>query len=774
MDAIRTTRGIRRFVLHGLIFVVLSTLCFADSGSSRSSHRWVSDVEELLHPSKGEANTYEEKGVTLSEQFIYVYDVPTEFNVDLMDLEPAWWSSQYEGELQIYQMIKEKGIGRTNDPEKAALFYVPFFFTRYLHVIFKQFISYDDNREWNNIDRGFNETSVAFAKVLKKIRSKYPYFNRNGGKDHFSVLTHDHGRCSALTFMDPNLYGEMFFLTLNGDKMVRSTHGITTRGMQVLTYDWRIKSVCNVPDIPCYMSDRDIVVPPGPIHLAEEKSSPWEHDRNVTALFRFSAIMDHFVLIPFWHHHVRTELYKIWANKSVDGFDFGVKTEAESEGDWERSKFCVCPPGHSQWTSRFPKAILAGCIPITFYREHDNPWQDDIDYELFSINIDVDAMDTLKDRIEEVLNNPGRLRVMQQELVRVQDLFLWGHGHGIWSFSLRMLRRRAKIILKKQLRVEEIFKLGSAKPDRRRLIERSERQEDENIFDQNQKFIYYSGEGEDNVHYDKKVASLLCMLKEANYFNRTLVMDADWGFGRKGNEQDVRLYLDMEQINRRQKTVSKSKFLKQWKFWGKKNAGSNIDVEYLNLKFSENPNYKDSGATILQRGLVFGNGDTSCENYFGETKMNFYLPWSLPFSPLLMKIANEIAEKMRWDFDSIQINQRSHVFLPLRKMIGSSQHRNAQLERLSFSVKQKISPNRTLYVAKNKRENISLRDFQKRVNGKNLRDFNYLWRRGSEWWKSAKSISGGERDPVFDSEMEKMVDSIVWTRGSTKLKHELV
>ena len=33
-----------------------------------------------------------------------------------------------------------------------------------------------------------------------------------------------------------------------------------------------------------------------------------------------------------------------------------------------RSLFCVCAPGATQDTTRLFKAILKGCLPITFFR----------------------------------------------------------------------------------------------------------------------------------------------------------------------------------------------------------------------------------------------------------------------------------------------------------------------------------------------------------------------------------------------------------------------
>ena len=33
-----------------------------------------------------------------------------------------------------------------------------------------------------------------------------------------------------------------------------------------------------------------------------------------------------------------------------------------------RSLFCVCPPGNTQDSARVWRAIILGCIPVTFFR----------------------------------------------------------------------------------------------------------------------------------------------------------------------------------------------------------------------------------------------------------------------------------------------------------------------------------------------------------------------------------------------------------------------
>ena len=79
----------------------------------------------------------------------------------------------------------------------------------------------------------FLEPPQAWREILTRIRTEFPYFTRRNGADHFSVLTMDHGRCCSLTFLPPALYGEMFFLQSNGDKLVRSDDIGNYRNMQV-------------------------------------------------------------------------------------------------------------------------------------------------------------------------------------------------------------------------------------------------------------------------------------------------------------------------------------------------------------------------------------------------------------------------------------------------------------------------------------------------------------------------------------------------------------
>eukprot|EP00897_Mesotaenium_endlicherianum_P010663 jgi/Mesen1/9625/ME000669S09067 len=258
--------------------------------------------------------------------------------------------------------------------------------------------------------------------MLTTIKTAYPYFNRTNGRDHFSVFTMDHGRCSVLPYTDPSDYGEMFF-------------------MQALTYNWGKEPAFSpdIPDIPCYIPGRDIVLPP--LGDKDELKSPFAR-RYIDVLLRFGPGHHHGINIPYAGHHVRHELLKLYKKKNITRWDIQMRWDHA----WGRSKFCVAPPGHSQWTSRPVKSILAGCIPVVIESQHDRPWEDVLDYSKFSILIEIVDFHTVKERIDAVLKTPGRLKQMQRELQRVQNYFSWEAGlpGGAREQVIRVLRTRAR------------------------------------------------------------------------------------------------------------------------------------------------------------------------------------------------------------------------------------------------------------------------------------------------------------------------------------------
>ena len=100
--------------------------------------------------------------------------------------------------------------------------------------------------------------------------------------------------------------------------------------------------------------------------------------------------------------------------------------------DMKRSIFCVCPPGQAQWTTRFFRAILMGCIPVTFFVNSDQPFEKELglDYTKFTVNIVPGQIRSSNQILAGIQGRPERLMAMQRELRRVQSRFSWNREVG--------------------------------------------------------------------------------------------------------------------------------------------------------------------------------------------------------------------------------------------------------------------------------------------------------------------------------------------------------
>lgn len=99
-----------------------------------------------------------------------------------------------EGELPVFHYSASQGIlgiegilihqleiskFRTNDPEKAHVYFLPFSvlsIVSYVYVV--------DSREWGPMRN-------TAADYIDNISRKYPYWNRSLGSDHFMLACHD-------------------------------------------------------------------------------------------------------------------------------------------------------------------------------------------------------------------------------------------------------------------------------------------------------------------------------------------------------------------------------------------------------------------------------------------------------------------------------------------------------------------------------------------------------------------------------------------------------
>ena len=89
----------------------------------------------------------------------------------------------------------------------------------------------------------------------------------------------------------------------------------------------------------------------------------------------------------------------------------------------------VCA-SQAQWTTRFYRAIASGCIPVTWFINMHQPYEDflGLDYSKFTVNIMPWQLPQTNAILAKLEAEPARLRAMQLELRRVQPRFSWNRA----------------------------------------------------------------------------------------------------------------------------------------------------------------------------------------------------------------------------------------------------------------------------------------------------------------------------------------------------------
>jgi len=111
------------------------------------------------------------------------------------------------------------------------------------------------------------------------------------------------------------------------------------------------------------------------------------------------------------------------------------------------SVFCAAPPGQTQDSVRVFRAIIKGCIPVTFYRGNDRPFERHlkVPWDSFSVNMQPDDFDRMNMVLQSILDNPKWLESLQSALAAVQRQFVWDPRvqDGVLSSIERELSLRA-------------------------------------------------------------------------------------------------------------------------------------------------------------------------------------------------------------------------------------------------------------------------------------------------------------------------------------------
>ncbi|CAO2826223.1 unnamed protein product [Amaranthus hypochondriacus] len=286
------------------------------------------------------------------------------------------------------------------------------------------------------------------------------------------------------------------------------------------------------------------------------------------------------------------------------------------------------------------------------------------------------------------------------------------------------------------------------------------------------KYLYYAGGGDRCKSMNHYLWSFLCSLGEAQYLNRTLIMDLSICLssmytktGQNEEGKDFRFYFDFEHLK------EEASVLDQNQFWADWNKGQRKDRLSLHLveDFRVTPmKLKDVKDTLVIRKF----GTVEPDNYWyrvceGETESVIQRPWHMLWkSRRLMDVVSAIASRLNWDYDSVHIVRGEKA---MNKELWPSLDKDTSPDALLTTLKDKVEEGRNLYIATNESDRSFFDPLKDKYTTHFLDDYQDLWETDSEWYTKTRKLNNGA--PVeFDGYMIISVDTEVFLRGKKQLE----
>ncbi|KAF9603734.1 hypothetical protein IFM89_037820 [Coptis chinensis] len=286
------------------------------------------------------------------------------------------------------------------------------------------------------------------------------------------------------------------------------------------------------------------------------------------------------------------------------------------------------------------------------------------------------------------------------------------------------------------------------------------------------KYLLYNGGGDRCKSMNHFLWSFLCALGEAQYLNRTLVMDLSmclssvYSTSNQDEEgKDFRFYFDFEHLKESASVLDQTQFWSDWGKWQKQDALGLYLVEDLKIMQMKLADVKD---TLIMRKF----GSVEPDNYWyrvceGETESVIQRPWHMIWkSRRLMDIVSGITSRMNWDFDFVHV-------------VRGEKAKNTQLwpnlavdtspESLISSLQYKIEDGRNIYIATDEPDTSFFDPLKDKYTTHFLDDYRDLWDEKSDWYAETMNLNKG--NPVeFDGYTRVSVDTEVFLRGKKQVE----
>ncbi|MFS8030048.1 putative xylogalacturonan beta-1,3-xylosyltransferase [Helianthus anomalus] len=293
------------------------------------------------------------------------------------------------------------------DPRKAHLFYMPFSARMLEHKLY--------------VRNSHNRTNLRqFLKVYaEKLASKYPFWNRTGGADHFLVACHDWAPYETRHHMEHCM-----------------------------------KALCNADVTTGFKIGRDISLPECYVRSARnplrDLGGKPASERNILAFYAGNI-----------HGYLRKILLEYWNNKDPDMKIFGpmppgVASKMNYIEHMKSSKFCICPKGYEVNSPRVVEAIFYECVPVIISDNFVPPFFEVLNWDSFSVVVAEKDIPELKNILTGI--SDSKYGELQHGVKKVQRHFLWNVKgvkydlfhmvlHSIWYNRIFQFKPRYKFCI---------------------------------------------------------------------------------------------------------------------------------------------------------------------------------------------------------------------------------------------------------------------------------------------------------------------------------------
>uniref|UniRef100_A0A2P2JR97 Uncharacterized protein MANES_13G060100 n=1 Tax=Rhizophora mucronata TaxID=61149 RepID=A0A2P2JR97_RHIMU len=295
--------------------------------------------------------------------------------------------------------------------------------------------------------------------------------------------------------------------------------------------------------------------------------------------------------------------------------------------------------------------------------------------------------------------------------------------------------------------------------------------ESENSFSHGKYLIYTDG-GDRCKSMNHYLWSFLCALGEAQYLNRTLVMDLNvclnsmYSSSNRDEEgKDFRFYFDFEHLKEAALVLDQPHFWDDWGKWQRKDGLSLYLVEDIRVTPMKLGEVRD---TLIMRKF----GTVEPDNYWyrvceGETESVVQRPWHLIWkSRRLMDIVSAIASRLNWDYDAVHVERGEKA---KNKELWPNLAADTSPNVLLTTLADKIEDGRNVYIATDEADTSFFDPLKDKYTTHFLDEYRDLWDENSEWYSETTKLNNGV--PVeFDGYMRASVDTEVFLRGKKQIE----